>query len=329
VRISTLYLRFYKAFNFDYLRKSHSTYVSRPWDRYRGLDYPYISIELDEAVTWIVGANESGKSQLLTAIQFALESSPARPQDFCRYSDFFTSSPGTTPPHFGIALIDLTTDEVDAFRSAIPTFPSAANTIRIFKESLTTLQIFVDDAKIPIETSSSTALPGLPRTFGIDTDRALPDSVPITYLVNENSEDNITVLNRANRLPVIDSIVDRFTEFQAASSLAASNPAPLAALVQGVVHAEAQSGTERATEEAEFRLARNLLIEVAGVELETLRALKKALREEKEGYVNALTTSINEKLSSALNLRRWWTQDEQFELCVTARDGEFYWWVQD
>jgi len=32
VKLKTLYVRFYKSFNYDYLRKSHPDAVGDPWD---------------------------------------------------------------------------------------------------------------------------------------------------------------------------------------------------------------------------------------------------------------------------------------------------------
>jgi hypothetical protein len=63
VRIKTLYVRFYKSFNYDYLRKSHPDAQPDPWDLVAGGDlfYPFIRVPLERGITTVVGANESGR----------------------------------------------------------------------------------------------------------------------------------------------------------------------------------------------------------------------------------------------------------------------------
>jgi hypothetical protein len=89
MRIATIYVRFYRAFKYDFLAK-HRRSKPEPWDMVDpDLYYPFIDVELDEAVTCVVGANESGRSQLLTALERALSGEGIEAADFCRYSAFF------------------------------------------------------------------------------------------------------------------------------------------------------------------------------------------------------------------------------------------------
>ena len=75
MRISCLLLRWYKSFNINYLGypdRRHQV-KERPWtslctpseiaDKWR-----FIEIPIEDDITTIVGANESGKSHLLSAI---------------------------------------------------------------------------------------------------------------------------------------------------------------------------------------------------------------------------------------------------------------------
>jgi AAA15 family ATPase/GTPase len=96
MRLKTVYIRFYKSFNFDYLRKNHPNAEHKHWELLKdGSWYPYIRIPIDPKITAIVGANESGKSHLLSAIEKgALIKEINRSQDFCRYSKFFTIEQG-------------------------------------------------------------------------------------------------------------------------------------------------------------------------------------------------------------------------------------------
>ncbi|RUP00864.1 MAG: hypothetical protein EKK34_32145 [Mycobacterium sp.] len=53
-------------------------------------------------MTAVVGANESGKSQLLTAVTAALTGEPIARSDFCRYSELYSvRSDEIRLPEFG------------------------------------------------------------------------------------------------------------------------------------------------------------------------------------------------------------------------------------
>ena len=69
MRLTKLYVRFYKSFNYDYERKfaQHSTPCE--WEFIDGKWFPYVQIALEPSITTIVGANESGKSHLLDAVE--------------------------------------------------------------------------------------------------------------------------------------------------------------------------------------------------------------------------------------------------------------------
>ena len=83
--LKTTYVRFSRAFNFDYLRKSNPDATPDPWDVMADdTFFPFIALPVDSSFTAVVGANESGKSQLLQAIECALGTRTPTPADFCR-----------------------------------------------------------------------------------------------------------------------------------------------------------------------------------------------------------------------------------------------------
>lgn len=69
MKLAQVYIRFYKSFNHDQLRKAHADAKHEAWDYFGGDLYPYIRVSLDPRITTIVGANESGKTHLLSAIK--------------------------------------------------------------------------------------------------------------------------------------------------------------------------------------------------------------------------------------------------------------------
>jgi hypothetical protein len=48
MRLSTVYARFYKSFNFDHLRKASQSGKSKAeWEIFRGGWYPYVEVDVD------------------------------------------------------------------------------------------------------------------------------------------------------------------------------------------------------------------------------------------------------------------------------------------
>lgn len=77
MKITKVLLRWYKSFNVNYLgyEDRRDGVILRPWNSCIGceqdqnsVEYPFIEIDLEEDITTIVGANESGKSHLLSAL---------------------------------------------------------------------------------------------------------------------------------------------------------------------------------------------------------------------------------------------------------------------
>jgi AAA15 family ATPase/GTPase len=90
MHLKTVFIRFYKSFNDDFLRKNDGRVKPKPWEKIDGAFYPYIEVPIENKITTIVGANESGKSHLLSAIEKAITGEGIKRSDFCRYSPFFT-----------------------------------------------------------------------------------------------------------------------------------------------------------------------------------------------------------------------------------------------
>ena len=93
--LRSVLVRFYKSFNYDYLRKSDSAVSQKqPWEYYEEKWFPHVRIPIERSITTIVGENESGKSCLLTAIGNGVSGTKIHPKDFCRHSEFFTVEEG-------------------------------------------------------------------------------------------------------------------------------------------------------------------------------------------------------------------------------------------
>lgn len=103
MKASKVLLRWYKSFNVNYTQYSDygAKTVPRPWNTLllpdaTESDLPFIEITLEGDITTIVGANESGKSHLLSAISKVVmgkglqeidrKARPFSRTDLCHYS---------------------------------------------------------------------------------------------------------------------------------------------------------------------------------------------------------------------------------------------------
>lgn len=197
MRLTKLFIRFYKSFNYDYLKKSRlDPSQATPWeivDEDQEKWYPYVEIPIDHKITTIVGANESGKSHLLSAIEKGISEKDITGEDitgedFCRNSEFFTVTKGEFRfPDFGYEWKDLSDIEQDQVRKAanIPSEEQNFDCFLIFRTNKTDLIIYLSNGEgnykqyrvNPEKINLFSKI--LPKPFRIDSKVALPDSVPI------------------------------------------------------------------------------------------------------------------------------------------------------
>src|SRR4051812_17495055 len=112
MHLSAVLVRFYRSFNFDYERKARSPDPGPEWEHVDRAWYPFIRVDLEADVTAVVGANESGKSQLIDVVDKALTGNDIERSDFCRYSPLYSVERGQVRrPDVGFELrLDTTAD---------------------------------------------------------------------------------------------------------------------------------------------------------------------------------------------------------------------------
>jgi predicted ATPase len=323
--IKTLYVRFYKSFNYDYLRKSDLNAVPDPWDVLGSdLFYPFVRISMEKQITTVVGANESGKSQLLSAIKCLLTGRGIERRDFCRYSSFFSVGKEMAVPEFGAEFGDLTDEVVQAVRAL--TGLDAETEVRSFWLFRFNKQmvIYVSGADSNWIEKSVTAKMlekiSLPTFFEIDAKVPLPDSVPIDYLIAPESSKALRP--RSRLLGFVESLIDNpdwFTSPETVTQAAGS--------LTGV-YPTYESGRDDEFLLSRFELAEKLLLGVAGIDKSAFEELREAVKTS-EGYANGLVDKMNERLANALNFPKWWTQDSDFSLYLTLRDFDLVFTVRD
>lgn len=323
MHIANVYVRFFRSFNYDYLRKTHPGAAESAWEQWHGGGwYPFVDVALEQGITTVVGANESGKSQLLGAVERALTGDNIRRGDFCRYSEFFAVDASMSVPEFGLRLTGLNADERAAFAKAVKGSLPEAGTLVVLRGQKGSARIFVETAdgwKSHAVTSAAALNAAMPSYFNIDADIPLPTSVPIQYLSTGKLDG---VRTRDTRHKWMDRLLDK------AATGAKAAAAKLAEAQSMVDELDAEPGPDPSTAK-QMELADDLLVRVAGISRDAFSELAQAVAKGQEGYANGLIDQINAELSKALNFTKYWSQDRDFQLKLTLRDRDVVFTVKD
>lgn len=310
MKLTRIDVRFYKSFNFDFELKAHPHGKREAWEDQDGPWFPFVRIPIDGNITAVVGANESGKSHLLGAIKAALGSADIDRADFCRYSaQYSVQLEQLRYPEFG-AWLELAPGEEPIELPVMENITQFA----LFRPGRQPAFLVIDGQRIAITEEELTVVQRrLPGVFVMETDLAIPDSVSIRRLAGLARP----ALPRLQRGELLDEI-DRSDRTEA------SLGALLATLLS-----KPRLGRTTADEEAEFDLARKLLLDAARISPSAFEELHRGLSEGKEGWVEGLIGRMNAAIKENLNIQRWWTQDKQFDLLVEAREHEIALTIQD
>ncbi|MEP9394360.1 AAA family ATPase [Gordonia sp. VNK1] len=311
--LKTVYVRFFRSFNFDYLRQDIDG-KRYPWEALNtepDAYYPFVRVGLEHDITTVVGANESGKSQLISAIQCLLGDKPVVPRDFCRYSRFFGVR-GTMPtPEFGGRFTDLTPDEQTAVSEAasLHAAPTEFYFFRLQRGSF----VYVKDGAgeyqehiVQPNAENSQKLEDalrLPVARRVDANVVLPSSASLFDLqsgaVTPDVRDRSAWLELFKVLKGYADAPEGATE-----SISTFVPKPPELPV---------SDRERARKA--LQLVRDLLENVADIDTQAYSELLGADAAD-DGYASALTASVTDALDVTLNFPKWWSQDKDFSLRV-------------
>jgi len=331
MRVTEVLVRFYRVFNYDYLRKYHDRSSELPWEILEdGSWYPFVSVPLADDITTIVGANESGKSQILAALKVALTGVGAERRDFCRYSKFFIVDQAMRLPDFGVTLGHLDQDEQAAVakicRPELEVLPVSFTLVR-GGDGVTKIWVRTGAGwqETKISGNSVKTLNGLlPKPFEMHSDLPLPDVVPIEYLAHPSSAPGAAALqSRASRQNVVSAVLRLGSSVLGTQEQVAASAPRIAAAFSEL------DQPVRSTSRAELNLAADLLLKIAGIGPDHFADLLKAIGEGRDGYVNGIQEQINKALAAHLNFRRWWTQDSSFQLRVSVRESDLAFIIRD
>lgn len=365
MRLSSVFIRFYKSFNIDLDRKFDNGATRFPWEIIKSDDnnvemfYPYIKIDIQSDITAIVGANESGKSHLLTAIEKAIhgkdyQGKEITVRDFCRYSERFSVVQRRSRiPDLGTEWVDLSPKESETIDKLVPLeknkkrrpierfylFRNNGNELTIYLPNGTSSQ---DGSKQYLETKlnpseNKTVLDLLPKTRRLERDVKLPSRIPIKQLVMRIQEkvqkqpenlgfNRYEVASTGSRKEMLD-LSEQLLQVSREISEHTLTPGNLSSdclnrlkqTVSALDEVRTNSNTEQ---QNSIDLAYKLICKVAKVTPEALIDLAEAMQDDDSGNTQALIDHINRQLSSNLNFPQYWVQDSKFSLVISAKDHD-------
>ena len=319
MRLTKLYVRFYKSFNYDYERKFDQNSKQCEWELIDGKWFPYVRINLEPSITTIVGANESGKSHLLDAIEKLITGKGIEHSDFCRYSHFFSVQQGERRlPDFAGDFEVVTNIDVELAKKHLNVDLGINDRFRLLRENGKSPRTWAinkhSDQSTDVNNESLAEI--LPTVFRIDARVPLPTSIPLYEL---SSDVDHPYGSRRSRQALIKKILRTPQEDQNA-------------LMQAVqeYHASLPDDDGDADQsKREYELGRSLLFDVAKIEPSAFNDLANAIAEGREGYANALIQNINGNLADHLNFPRWWVQDREFKLMTASREHDLVFTIRD
>jgi len=345
--LKKVFIRFYKSFNDDFLRKNNDKVKPKPWELIKDAFYPYIEVPIEPKITTIVGANESGKSHLLSAIEKALFVKNIERSDFCRYSPLFTVKKNELKyPDFGSEWSGLYKSEEVSLREIIE-IPDKLILERflIFRNNVDNLTLYLPEKGDyrPYKLGKNQVIELqklLPKPFRIESNIALPSSVPIKKLVELAQDDysgsrKFELLDRDQRNKIVDTLETLSKSPELINKINLSGAAKndrgitlfnsIISALEGVNF----SNIEQEKRNKEFHLAYKLICKIAEVDTKALLDLAEAIQNGMQGFANGIIENINRQLAINLNFPNYWVQDRNFSLKVVARDYDLVFTITD
>lgn len=330
MRLIAVRLRWYKSFNIDFLGTSESRADEQyaPWNSVSlpGEDvvtFPFIDIPIEADVTTFVGANESGKSHLLSAISKVIsglgtdEDAFAR-NDLCRFASSLDDSTQQWP-QIGLEF-ESTTDE--DLKGLAELLPQAQQLKKPGPVRWTIILTGAPDApkagllfvppdlapKVlsPDEIRAARAL--MPPLRFLRSELPLPDEISIQDLLHayDPKKHRSASGYTPDVLARITSLVDNV------------NPQQVGAPDIQKLQEELKKVRETIQPTASPRLVLLLFRDVLGIELPALEELSK-LTVEQHGHAAHIVAGWNDAIEERLALSHYWQQDDKFRLIIDYR----------
>jgi energy-coupling factor transporter ATP-binding protein EcfA2 len=341
MRVTKILLRWYKSFNTRFHGYHDENGSLASWDKFAGKEFPFIEIPVDRQITTIVGANESGKSHLLSALAkvftgFGIGDDSKNAyaiQDICRYCAFKELDQEIWP-YIGVELCFDSSDEFAAFCSAIEithtssdgnSSPPRCTAIMSGGTPERYVALHLNEADSPAghctkakwEELTGTSVPAL--RF-IDAKIALANEIHVNQLLSAYEGKQPAAVYDPIALQNMASLLEGL-------SLEAGKPVDKS-VVERISTAKSELSTTKIAGPKGVALEALLFRDVLKIEKSTLERIQK-LGTSNRGYVERLISEINHRLDEALDLTHFWEQDDEFKLSIDFKSGFFYFEITD
>ena len=345
MRVSRVFLRWYKSFNIDYTGSAGGDRVphKKPWNvwKLKGADVelPFVEIPIEPDITTIVGANESGKSHLLSAISHVLSGHgiPGDPfssaetkgrafseTDLCHFALPLTKHAGLWP-QVGLEFSDLGRDEFKRITGMDSAKSEDSPTIQLFlapnEQDATFAWLYhskTDEAKKLTEEEYTTIRDALPDVRFINSQLPLADEIHIADLLRGYGESGESVKERE---PFFDfrlsQVISRWIFGSAVPSPSTTTPKDFADQMATYKN-QLSDSSKRAQQKVHLEV--QLFRDVLGIPKSALLKLYQ-LSDDAKSSGDALVAKWSEELERVLNLSRYWQQDQDFSIRLTHHKG--------
>ncbi len=344
MKVKKVLLRWYKSFHINY-REHFDRGQSegfRPWNELKasGSDdatFPFIEIALEDDVTTIVGANETGKSHLLNAIKKVITGKGIAPEDefsqtdLCHYAGIRKINCEAWP-NIGLQFAFDEDAEIAAVCKAIGqeglANVNASEKLISFAVILTpsaecSATVFVEPNSAPVlidKTQLSSLRSLLPKVRFIDSGALLPSEIALADLIR-GYDSGFQFAGLRDRASVEKAVAQ-------VQSLIAPDQQNLSTFAQSLATAKESINTLGSVAPSEYSLEMLLFKQILRINLTTLKYIY-GLSSADRGYVEGQIAKWNEGIDDLLNLSHFWHQDDQFRLVVDYKDGVIYFEIHD
>ncbi len=341
MKISRVLLRWYKSFNINYYGyddRRHGV-QRRPWNSI-GLEedvdsYRFVEIPIHGSITTIVGANESGKSHLLSAISKVMRGAGIPDDrkeatfdvtDLCHYASVKDKN-AESWPNIGLEF-ECDSAEFESILKAAGSRRSAPSNPRFLlilapvRESPAVLFIGDEPEAIRLTGGQLSAIRAqLPPIEFIRSDIPLSDEVVIDDILAQLE----STQGAGRKYYTFDSAQ------AAATLLAGLNIDATKAVPPGVaesINTAREMLRQARAPGSQSQLETKLFSDVLGINKSTFERLAH-LEGCHRGYAEGIIALWNEEIDRVLNLSYYWQQDDQFVLRINFKAGVFYFEITD
>jgi hypothetical protein len=348
MKIASVLLRWYKSFNVNYMNypDRRSGVAHRPWNRlvHSSADddaFPFIEIPLEDDITTVVGANESGKSHLLSAISKVLTGmgipeaegkvgSYSR-TDLCHYTSP-RSKNADDWPNIGLQFRAVSQEDLKAIGGAIGNSSIATKapsegyclTLVLAPDNGGTVAYLYLDNEGPValdEAKLQAVRKCLPRTEFIKSDLAISNQVPISALLAAYGQPTGKSVFDYSAAQQIANAIHSMTFSEQNPQLPADFGKTLATWKSTLAHA-------RVNDRDKAELEGLLFGDVLGITSDTLKFVLELPLDDRT-HADSLTAKWNREIDERLNLSHYWQQDDSFALRVNFKQGILYFEITD